>query len=102
MPKKSVTYRDLRNTPGQVFERLAQGEPLPLVADGQAKALLIPVDDGDLDTALDAWRRARALLALSRLQGAARRSGAAQLSAADIDAEIRAVRKKRKKRETAR
>jgi len=73
MSKKSVTYRDLRNTPGQVFERLALGEPLPLVADGEAKALLVPVDDGDLDTALDAWRRGRALVALSRLQASARR-----------------------------
>ncbi len=28
MPKPPVTYRDLRNTPGLVFERLAE-EPLP-------------------------------------------------------------------------
>ncbi|MGQ0650239.1 MAG: hypothetical protein ACT4P7_22080 [Gemmatimonadaceae bacterium] len=38
MPKPAVTYRDLRNTPGQVFARLSAGEPLPLVAEGEAKA----------------------------------------------------------------
>ncbi len=99
MSRKPVTYRDLRNTPGQVFERLLLGEPLPLVAEGEAKALLIPVEDGDLETALDAWRRGRALVALSRLQAGARQSGAAQLAAADIEAEIRAVRKARRRRE---
>lgn len=102
MPKRPVTYRDLRNTPGQVFERLAEGEPLPLVADGTTKALLIPVEDGDVDTALDAWRRGRALLALARLQAEARREGAAGLTARAIAAEVRAVRRARRDREADR
>lgn len=66
MPKPFVTYRDLRNTPGQVFERLNAGEPLSLVAEGEAKALMIPVADGDVATALEAWYRGRALIALER------------------------------------
>ena len=31
-----VTYRELRNTPGRVWERLAGGGPRTLVADGEA------------------------------------------------------------------
>ncbi len=99
MPKPSITYRDLRNTPGRVFERLAAGESLTLVADGTDKALLIPITDGDADTALDAWKRGRALLALTRLQAAARRSGATGIGLADINAEVRAVRRARRARE---
>jgi antitoxin (DNA-binding transcriptional repressor) of toxin-antitoxin stability system len=100
MPGPSITYRDLRNTPGRVFERLATGEALTLVADGTGKAVLIPVEDGDVDTALDAWRRGRALLALARLQAGARRSGASELAVADIDAEVRSVRASRRRRES--
>ena len=96
-----VTYRDLRNTPGKVFERLAAGEPLELVADGTTKALLIPVDDGDVSGTLDAWRRGRALLALSRTQAAARRDGTSAFALSDIDREIVASRRVRRRREVS-
>jgi len=95
-----ITYRDLRNTPGKVFERLARGEELQLVADGATKALPIPVEDGDVTTALDAWRRGRALLALARLQSSARRAGTAELTLSDIGREIKAARRSRRDRET--
>ncbi len=100
MRAKSVTYRDLRNTPGRVFERLATGEPLGLVADGTTKALLIPVDDGDAQTALDAWQRGRALLALARLQAGAREKGTATMPLSEINKEIAAARRARRTRES--
>jgi antitoxin (DNA-binding transcriptional repressor) of toxin-antitoxin stability system len=99
MPVKPVSYRDLRNTPGRVFERLASGEPLSLVADGETKALLIPVENGDVSTALDAWRRGRALIALARLQAGARRDGRASLTVREIDVEVKATRRSRRRRE---
>lgn len=102
MPGKPITYRDLRNTPGRVFKRLAEGEPVQLAAEGVTRALLIPVEDGDVQTALDAWRRGRALLALARLQGAARREGTAALPLSAITREVRAVRRSRRDRETDR
>jgi antitoxin (DNA-binding transcriptional repressor) of toxin-antitoxin stability system len=100
MPRKSITYRDLRNTPGRVFERLAAGEPLSLVSEGEAKALLIPIEDGDVETAMDAWRRGRALIALARLQQTARAAGAVGLGLDEINAEVRATRRERRKRES--
>lgn len=102
MTSKRVTYRDLRNTPGKVFERLASGEALELVADGDTKAVLIPVEEGDATSALDAWRRGRALLALARLQSEARRNGTADLTLPDINREIKAARKARRSRESER
>lgn len=99
MPGKSITYRDLRNTPGQVFERLRGGEPIPLVSEGETRALLIPVEDGDAETALEAWRRGRAFVALSRLQQSARDAGSAAMSLDEIDAEVKAMRAARHKRE---
>ncbi|HSJ26519.1 MAG TPA: hypothetical protein VK929_17700 [Longimicrobiales bacterium] len=88
-----VTYRELRNTPGRVWERLANDEPLTLVADGQAKALLIPIPDGDAASAHEAYLRGRALLAVRRIQDAARSDAAGTMSLDDINRVIREVRR---------
>jgi hypothetical protein len=88
-----VTYRELRNTPGRVWERLARDEPLTLVADGQAKALLIPIPDGDAASAHEAYLRGRALLAVRRIQDAAREAGTGERMTLDgINRVIREVR----------
>jgi antitoxin (DNA-binding transcriptional repressor) of toxin-antitoxin stability system len=92
-----ITYRDLRNTPGRVFDRLANDEPLTLVADGAPRALLIPIPDGDVATAREAYARGRALLALRRIQDRARREGKAGMTSAEINRVIREVRRERAK-----
>ncbi len=61
MARPSISHRDLRNAPGKVFERLASGEALTLVSVGTGKAVLIPVEDGDVEVAV----AARACTALS-------------------------------------
>ena len=99
MGDERVTYRELRNTPGRVYERLAAGEPLTLMADGEAKAILIPVDNGDATATLDAWRRGRALLLLASMQADARRNGTSSLTMDEIDEEIRETRKERRERQ---
>ena len=99
MTAKRISYRDLRNTPSRVFERLADGEPLALVADGEARALLLPVQDDDVSTVLEAWKRGRALLALSRLQADARAPGSKVMSMSDISREVSRARTERRARE---
>jgi hypothetical protein len=86
------TYRELRNTPGRVWERLANDEPLTLVADGEAKAVVIPVNDGDVATVMEAYRRGRAMLALRRIRQEAVRNGTASMTLAQINTVIREVR----------
>jgi hypothetical protein len=61
-----------------------------------------PCEDGDVDTALDAWRRGRALLALARLQAEARRTGTVALTARQVAGDVRAVRRARRARESDR
>ena len=104
MPKKKpgttqttdrVTYRDLRNTPGRVWERLADKEMLTLIADGEAKAILVPVENGDVRSAYEAFTRGQAMLAASRLRRKAREAGTNKLSLSDINAVIGAARDKR-------
>ncbi|MFI5310067.1 MAG: hypothetical protein ACHQQ3_02445 [Gemmatimonadales bacterium] len=87
-----VTYRELRNTPGRVWERLAGNTALTLVADGEVKALMIPVTSGDGRSALDSYTRGRALLAMQNIQAEARRNGTSKMTLAEINKIIREVR----------
>jgi hypothetical protein len=91
-----VTYRELRNTPGRVWERLARREMLTLVAEGEPKAILVPVPDGDVRAAHEAYVRGRAMLAASRMRRQAREAGT-RLTLRDINALIRATRAERRR-----
>jgi len=92
---KFLSTRDLRNRPGFVRE-LARKEDLVLTANGKPVALLLGVEEGDLEETAQAIRQARAQRALSRMRRQAARSGVARSSASAIESEIRAVRRKRK------
>lgn len=89
-----ISTRELRNRPGAVRE-LAQKEDLVLTADGKPIAILMGIENDDVEQAALILRQARAQRALTRMRSQASRSGVAQLSGRALEAEIRAVRRKR-------
>jgi hypothetical protein len=97
-----ISYRELRNTPGRVWERLAADEPLTLVADGEAKAVVIPVHGGDARSALEAYRRGRAMMAVRDIREAARAGGKGTLTLSEISEVVDGVRRERRAAERAR
>ena len=94
-----VTYRELRNTPGRVWERLAANQILTLVADGEAQAIVIPVSEGNVQHALEAYRRGRAMMAMARIRRAARANGTSKMTLAEINDVIRETRDERRRDE---
>ena len=92
---KFVSTRDLRNRPGLVRE-LAREDDIVLTANGKPIALLLGVEDDDLEETAQAIRQTRAQRALSRMRSQAERQGLSHMSPSQINAEIRAVRSKRK------
>ena len=92
---KFVSTRELRNRPGFVRE-LAQKEDLVLTADGKPIAILLGIEEDDLEETALVIRQAKAQRALSRLRQQASRPGVVPASARVIDAEIQSVRRKRK------
>ena len=94
---KFISTRELRNRPGAVRE-LAQKEDLVLTADGKPIAIVMGIENDDVEQAALILRQARAQRVLARMRNQASRSGAAQLSGGAVDAEIRAVRRKRNRR----
>lgn len=92
---KFLSTRDLRNRPGYVRD-LAQEDDLVLTANGKPIAILVGVRDDDLEETARAIRQVKAQRALSRMRRQAARRRLERLSPSSIDAEIRAVRSKRK------
>jgi hypothetical protein len=102
-PRESdrITYRELRNTPGRVWERLAKDEPLTLVAEEEAKAVVRPRSDGDAAAALEACRCGRAMMAVARLRRDAGQSGSSKHAVDEINELIAKVRIDRGRRDRA-
>jgi antitoxin (DNA-binding transcriptional repressor) of toxin-antitoxin stability system len=89
-----VSSRELRNNPGSVRDVLDQDDVV-LTANGKPFALLVRVEEDDLEDTLQRLRRIRAQQAIARMQRAAHDAGADHLSDEEIDREIRAARVER-------
>lgn len=68
-----------------------------ITSNGRPVALLPSVNESNLEASLSAWRQVRATRAVAALQTGAARQGLSTLSMEEIDSEISATRKSRKK-----
>lgn len=88
---KYLSTRELRNTPGVVRDQVREDD-LVLTANGKPVAILIGVNDGDIEETLTLLRQVRGQRALAKLQRDAVARGLDLMSADEIDAEIQAAR----------
>lgn len=94
---KFITVRDLRGHPGQVWDQLARERDLVLTSNGKPVAILSAVSEDNLEESLVAMRRARAVTAVEKIQSRSVETGKDKLSIEEIQDEVRAVRKARRK-----
>lgn len=94
---KFITVRDLRGRSGQVWNKLAREREVILTSNGKPIAILSAVSEETLEESLAAVRRARAIAAVEKMQRQSVQAGRDTLSPAEIAAEIRAVRKVRRR-----
>ncbi len=92
-----ITVRDLRGRPGQVWSKLSREKEVILTSNGKPIAILSAVSEENLERALMALRQARAIAAVERMQSASIAAGNDRLTLEEIDAEIAAVRKARRR-----
>ena len=92
---KYVSIRELRNRPGRVWSVLSK-EDVVLTANGKPMGVLLGVDETRLDDTVAAIRRARAIMAVSRMRRRAAETGKDRMSMAEINREIAAVRRRRR------
>lgn len=92
-----VTTRELSKQPGQVMRKVRSEGPQVITQNGEPAAYLVPASGRGIETDLDAIRRLLLSRALDAAQAEAARSGASELTGAEIAVEIAATRATRRR-----
>ena len=92
---KFVGIRDLRNDSSRVLSELGNNQEIILTNSGKPVALITAVSESTLENTLKAIRQAMATQAVNRMQNAAMKMEN-RVTEEEIEAEILAVRRKRK------
>ena len=92
---KFISVRDLRSKSAQVWKQLPEEREMIITSNGRPIAIIAATKDSDLEESLSAFRQARAVEAVASLQRRSVEMGNDKITMDEIDAEIKAVRKKR-------
>jgi antitoxin (DNA-binding transcriptional repressor) of toxin-antitoxin stability system len=94
---KFLSVRDLRANSAQIWKELPGEREMIITSNGRPIAILASISESNLEESLAAFRRARAIEAVASLQRRSIEQGTDRITMSEIDAEIKAVRKKRTK-----
>jgi len=92
---KFISVRDLRGKSAQVWKELPQEKEMIITSNGRPIAIIAAISDSNLEESLSAFRQARAVEAVASLQRRSVEMGTDKMTMDEIDAEIKAVRRKR-------
>ena len=95
---KFVAIRELRSKTASIRQDLAQAREIVLTANGRPFAVMTPVSPDTVEEEIQAIRRARTRAAIDALRASAKTAGVDALTMEDIEAEIAAARRARRKR----
>lgn len=94
---KFISVRDLRGKSAEVWKDLPAEREVVVTSNGRPIAILSAVNESNLEESLSAIRQARAAEAVMSLQRRSVERGSDRITMKEIDAEIKAVRGKRKR-----
>jgi len=94
---KFVSVREFKAKSGQVWKDLAQEKDMVLTNNGRPVALVSAIPEGNVEDSLAALRKARATLAVEQMQARSLAAGTDKLSMREIEQEIAAVRRVRRR-----
>ena len=92
-----VSVRELRTRSAAVWDALSKEKDLVVTSNGKPIAVLSATTSSTLEASLAALRQARAQLAVAAMQQRAQETGSDKLTLDDVNAEIEAVRRQRRK-----
>lgn len=92
---KFVSVRDFRIRPGDIWKQLKIDKDIIITSNGKPIAILNPVEAENLESSISVLRRARALLALEKIQKESASEGTDKLSEEEIENEIKSSRSER-------
>ena len=92
-----VSVRDLRSKSSEIWKKIRKERDLVVTSNGRPVAILSGVSQDNLEESLNAIRTSRAIQAVENMQLAAGRTGLERMTDEEIEQEIAAVRKTRRK-----
>ena len=92
---KFLSVRDLRGQSAKIWKELPEEKEMVITSNGRPIAILAAINESNLEDSLSAFRQARAVEAVASLQRRSMEQGTDRISMEEIDAEIKAVKKKR-------
>jgi len=96
---KFITVRDLRSRTAAIRKELATERDMVVTANGRPFAILAAVEPDTVEDDLVAFRRARFLATMRRVQARSKAKGMDKMTMEEIDALIAKVRAERHERE---
>lgn len=90
------SVRDFRTQPKQIWEKLSEVNELIITNNGKPSALMIGIDEENLEDVLASIRQAMAMRATNKLRLNAIKNGNSQITEEEIEAEIFKSREARK------
>ena len=94
---KFLSVRDLKTKSSQVWKELPGQKEMIVTSNGRPIALLSSINEDNLEQVLTAFRHARATNSVATVQYESVQKGTDKITMDEINAEIVAVRSKRKK-----
>jgi antitoxin (DNA-binding transcriptional repressor) of toxin-antitoxin stability system len=91
-----ISVRDLNTKPKEIWSKI-KDEEVVITSNGKPIALLSGVTEENLEKTVRAIRRSRALIALEEMQKRSIELGLDKLTDSQIESEIRAARKSRRR-----
>jgi antitoxin (DNA-binding transcriptional repressor) of toxin-antitoxin stability system len=91
-----ISVRDLNTKPKEIWSKI-RDEEVVITSNGKPIALLSGVTEETLEKSIRAIRRSRALIALEEMQKKSMKSGLDRMTDSQIESEIQAVRKSRRR-----
>jgi antitoxin (DNA-binding transcriptional repressor) of toxin-antitoxin stability system len=94
---KFISVRDLRGNSAKVWKDLVGQREMVITSNGRPIAILAAVSESNLEESLSAFRQARAVEAVASLQRQSVKHGTDRTTMEEVDAEIKAARRKRQR-----
>lgn len=92
-----VAVRDFRTRSSKVWQELSREKEMVITSNGKPIAIISSVSENNLEESLSAFRRARAIAAVTDLQKRSVETHTDKITLDEINQEIRAVRAGRRK-----
>jgi len=96
-----VSFRELRTSTAKINDMLIDNGKIVVTSNGKPTAVMIQVNENNFEETLAVLNQIKLTKSISNMRASAKRSGAAEMTLEEINAEIAFSRKVRQKRKEA-